>query len=71
MLTEIERKHGNEDRELTSLEIKELRGKIGEVLWISLMTRPYLAFDINQIASEVPKATVRTIKDMNKPETRF
>jgi hypothetical protein len=66
MLTQIERKHGNEDRELTSMEIKELRGKIGEVLWISLMTRPDLAFDINQIASEVPKATVRTIKDMNK-----
>ena len=65
-LTEMERKTGAEDRVLTTLEIKELRGKIGEVLWISLMTRPDLGFEINQIASEVPNATVRTVKDMNK-----
>ena len=30
------------------------------------MSRPDLAFDINKIASEVPGATVRTVKDMNK-----
>ena len=53
------------DKELTAKEIKVLRGKIGEILWISLMTRPDLAFDINRIASEVPKATVETLKDMN------
>ena len=30
------------------------------------MTRPDLAFDINRIASEVPEATVNTVKDMNR-----
>ena len=65
-LMEIEKKAGDDTRVLTTSEIKELRGKIGEVLWISLMTRPDLAFDINKIASEVPGATVRTVKDMNK-----
>ena len=29
------------------------------------MTRPDLAFDVNRIASEVPKATAGTMKDMN------
>ena len=30
------------------------------------MTRPDLAFEVNRIASEVPVATVKTIKEMNK-----
>ena len=64
-LEEIEKKTGDDDRVLTTPELKELRGKIGEVLWISLMTRPDLAFDINMIASEVSRASVRTVKDMN------
>ena len=46
--------------------MKELRGKIGEILWISLMTRPDLAFDVNVLASEVPKATVETVNKMNR-----
>ena len=66
LLQEIEKKYGEEDRDLTPAETKELRGKIGEVLWISLMTRPDLAFDVNKIASEVSEATIRTLKDMNK-----
>ena len=30
------------------------------------MTRPDLAFEVNRIASEVPVATVKTLKEMNK-----
>ena len=80
MIEEIDKQAGDEDRELTRAELKQLRGKIGEVLWISLMTRPDLAFDINKIASEVQGATARTVKDMNniirkakgrKPVLRF
>ena len=29
------------------------------------MTRPDLAFDINKISSQVPKATLQTVKEMN------
>ena len=65
MIEEIDKKHGDDYRDLTKAELKQLRGKIGEVLWISLMTRPDLAFDINKIATEVQGATVRTVKDMN------
>ena len=36
----------------------------------SLMTRPDLAFDINKIASEVPKVTVQTVKDITELSAR-
>ena len=62
----IEKKTGDKNRNLEAKEIKELRGQIGEVLWLSLMTRPDLAFDVNIIASEVPRATLETLKKMNK-----
>ena len=64
-LKEIKEENDDEDRELSAPEVKILRGKIGEILWVSLMTRPDLAFDVNRIASEVPKATAGTMKDMN------
>ena len=54
------------NRNLKSDELKLLRGKIGEVLWISLITRPDLSFEVNRLAGEVPRATLKTISDMNK-----
>ena len=62
----VEKKEGPNDRKLIKNEIKELRGKIGEILWISLMTRPDLAFDVNHLATDVPNATVETVKKLNK-----
>ena len=47
-------------------KIKSVRGKIGELLWISLMTRPDLSFDVNILSSEVPKGTVATMRAVNK-----
>ena len=65
-LNEIDIINGDDDsRILTPSEQKKLRGKIGEILWISLMSRPDLAFDTNSLASEVPKATVKTMKEIN------
>ena len=59
---EIKEKH---DRPISSEELKLLRGKIGEILWVSLMTRPDLAFEVNQLSSEVPTATIQTLKKCN------
>ena len=42
-----------------------LRGKIGEILWISLLTRPDLAFEVNKLASDVPTARMKSIKEIN------
>ena len=55
----------DEQRHLEKDELKALRGKIGEILWISLMTRPDLSFEVNRLASELSKASVKTIKELN------
>ena len=43
-----------------------LRGKIGELLWIALTTRPDLSVDVNLLSSEVTNATVKTAKTVNR-----
>ena len=58
----IEFDEDDDKRELRPEEQKILRGKIGEILWISLMTRPDLSFEVNRMATEVPKATVQNFK---------
>ena len=65
-LTEMELVDNCDDsRKLTAMEQRKLRGKIGEILWLSLMSRPDLAFDVNRLSSEIPKATVKTFKEIN------
>ena len=56
----------HDDEELSKPEIKLARGKIGELFWISLMTRPDISFDVNKLSSEVAKGTVGTLKALNK-----
>ena len=56
---------GPDDRALSEKEKKEVRGKIGELLWISLMTRPDLSFDVNILSSEVAHGNVKTAKCIN------
>ena len=57
---------GQTDRLLTSAEMKVLRARVGEVLWLSLITRPDLSFDINKLSAEIPNARVKTLIDMNR-----
>ena len=64
-IKEMESVSGDLGRKLNAFELSQLRGKIGEILWLSLMTRPDLSFDVNKLASEVPEATVKTVKYMN------
>ena len=40
-----------------------IRKAVGELLWISLMTRPDLSFEVNQLSGNITNAT---IKDMRK-----
>ena len=65
-LQRIGQMEGSSDRQLTDIEKKAVRAKVGELLWISLMTRPDLSYDINAISSEASKATVKTAKELNK-----
>ena len=65
-LETIDHMEGEDGRELLEHEKKKVRAKVGELLWLSLMTRPDLSYDINAISSEISKATVKTAKELNK-----
>ena len=65
----LELLHIDDDRESTELskhEIKKVRGKVGELLWLSLMTRPDLSFEVNLLSSEVAKGHIESVKDVNR-----
>jgi hypothetical protein len=47
-------------------EKTDVRGKIGELLWISLLTRPDLSFEVNALSSEIANGTIKTARDINK-----
>ena len=65
-LRKIEILDGDDCVELSKLEIKSVIGKIGELLWISLMTRPDISFDVNVLSSEVASGTIATAKAVNR-----
>ena len=60
-LKQMDKIPGDDDRELTEEEKKEARGKVGALLWVSLLTRPDLSFDVHILSTEVSKGTVKTI----------
>ena len=62
----VERAEGDDDRKLTENEKKELKSKVGELLWVSLMTRPDLSFDVNYLSSQIQCSTVKTVKETNR-----
>ena len=62
----MENVNGDDDRELTPKEKTDARGKVGALLWISLVTRPDISFDVNALSSEVSKGTVKTVKEINR-----
>ena len=57
---------GDVTRELSENAKKQVRGKIGELLWISLLTRPDISFDVNVLSSQISQGTVETAKNINK-----
>ena len=56
----------DDSTKLSKEEIKCVRGKIGELLWVGLMTRPDISFDVNILSSEVATGTIATMKAVNK-----
>ena len=65
-LEKMRKVHGEDERELTEVEKTDARGKIGALLWISLITRPDISFDVNTFSSEVSKGKVKTVKEINR-----
>jgi hypothetical protein len=47
-------------------ERKDIRRVVGEMLWVSLMTRPDLSFETNKLSSNIINATVKELKDAKR-----
>ena len=47
-------------------ERKEIRRIVGELLWVSLMTRPDLSFQVNKLSTNISNATIRELKDAKR-----
>ena len=43
-------------------ERKEIRRVVGELLWVSLMTRPDLSFEVNHLSSNISTAKIKDLK---------
>ena len=57
---------GDDEEELSAKEKKTARGKVGALLWISLISRPDLSFAVNSLSSKVSSATIETAKEINR-----
>ena len=52
-ISHISKKEGDNDRPLDDKEKRDLKSKVGELLWVSLMTRPDLSFQVNFLSSQI------------------
>ena len=64
-MKEVSEINGNEDRKLTEKEKRILRGKVGELLWLSLISRPDLSFDVNAVSSKIVMGTTSLVNVIN------
>lgn len=56
----------NKERPLSDKELSTLRSTIGQLNWLSCMTRPDISFEISVASSNVKNATVNDILHVNK-----
>ena len=47
-------------------ERKEIRRVVGELLWVSLMTRPDLSYEVNQLSTNISNACIKDLKDAKR-----
>ena len=51
---------------VNNAERKEIRRVVGELLWVTQMTRPDLSFDVNHLSTKISDATIRELKDARR-----
>ena len=48
---------------VNEVERREIRRVVGELLWVSMMTRPDLCFEVNRLSTTISHSTVKDLKD--------
>ena len=56
---------GRNSCKVSESERREIR-VVGELLWVTLMTRPDLSFEINQLSTKITNATIKDLKDAQR-----
>ena len=56
----------NPNRPLVDIELTILRGALGQLNWLSCITRPEISFTVSEISSRISSATVSDILSINK-----
>ena len=54
---------GRNSNEVNENGRKAIRKVVGELLWVSLMTRPDLSYEVNRLSGNILNATIRDMKD--------
>ena len=62
-LDEVNIPAGRNSWKVAETERKIIRKVVGELLWVSLMTRPDLSFEVNRLSGNILQATVKDLKD--------
>ena len=62
-LDEVEIPSSRSSSEVNETERRTIRKVVGELLWVSLMTRPDLSFEVNKLSGNILHATIRDLKD--------
>ena len=57
---------GRSTDNVNEVERENIRKVVGELLWVSLMTRPDLSFDVNQLSVNIGNATMKDLKDAKR-----
>ena len=65
-IKEVEIPSGKNSHKLNETERKIIRRVVGELLWVSLMTRPDLSFEVNKLSSDIMNATIKELKDAKR-----
>ena len=66
-IEEVKCPEGRNSWKVNESERKEIRRVVGELLWVSLMTRPDLSFEVNRLSTNILSATVKDVKDARRP----
>ena len=62
----VSRERQDKSLPLTTDELRDFRGLIGRLSWVTGQTRPDLAFEVCELAASVKNATIEDLKRANK-----